>query len=175
MIINFKFINIFYLFFLFLILFLTVNSFSQETYCLNNNFLIVPNNSIHCYVKVSKKTQDEVSTISDFSEREKKYFDSEDYKEHLNQQKKFKEESLELKKFKDQEKKEDYWLVKKNEMDMKRRQDCEKRNNESIDINSSSRQLCFSNPNEKDKNVCMIKFPPNYTQKRYTSRAEYCY
>ena len=82
---------------------------------------------------------------------------------------------LELKKFKDQEKKEDYWLVKKREMDSKRKQDCEKRNNESIDINSSSRQVCFSNPNEKDKNICMRKFPPNYKEKKYTSRAENCY
>ena len=175
MIKNFKFINIFNLFFLFLILFSPVNLLSQEAYCLNNKFLIVPNNSIHCYVKVSKKTQDEVSAISDFVEREKKYFDSEEYNEHLNQQKKFEQESLELKKFKDQEKKEDYWLVKKSEMDSKRRQDCEKRNNESIDINSSSRQVCFSNPNEKDKNICMRKFPPNYKEKKYTSRAENCY
>lgn len=172
MIKNFKFINILYVFF---ILFLPVHLPSQETYCLNSKFLIVPNNSIDCYVKVSKKTQDEVSAISDFSEREKKYFDSEDYKEHLNRQKKFEQESLELKKSKDQKKEEDYWLVKKKEIDLKRRQDCEKRNNETIDINSSSRQVCFLNPNEKDKNICMKKFPPNYTQKKYTSRAEHCY
>jgi len=74
MIKNFKFINIFNLFFLFMILFSPVNLFSQEAYCLNNKFLIVPNNSIHCYVKVSKKTQNEVSSISDFVEREKKIF-----------------------------------------------------------------------------------------------------
>ena len=113
MIKNFKFINTFNFFFLFLILFSPVNLLSQEAYCLNNKFLIVPNNSIHCYVKVSKKTQDEVSAISDFVEREKKYFDSEDYKEHLNQQKKFKEESLEPKKFKDKEKRMIFGLLKK--------------------------------------------------------------
>jgi hypothetical protein len=71
MIKNFKFYKFFYLF---LILFSPVNLLSQEAYCLNNKFLIVPNNSIHCYVKVSKKTQDEVSAISDFVEREKKIF-----------------------------------------------------------------------------------------------------
>ena len=160
MINKFKFINIL-IFFYFYILFSPVNLFSQEVYCLNNKFLIVPSDSIHCYVKVSKKMQDEISAISDFAEREKKYLDSEDYKE--------------LKKFKDQEKKEDYWLVRKREADLKLRQDCQKRNNESIDINSSSRQVCISNPNEKDKNICFRKFPPNYKEKKYTSRAENCY
>jgi hypothetical protein len=52
-------------------IYLMANSFADQSYCLNNNFLEVPNNSINCYIRVSKKTLDEVTILNEFSDREK--------------------------------------------------------------------------------------------------------
>ena len=173
MIKNFKLKNIFFYFF-FLILFLSINLFSQEIYCLNSKFLPVPSNSIDCYVKVSKKTQDELSATKDLAEREKKYFNSEDFKEHLEQRKKIEKESLELKN-KEKSKVDDWSVKQREEIDRKRKEDCEKRNNDTYDVNSSARQVCLFDPNIKDKKICYQKFPPRYEQKKWTSRKENCY
>ena len=83
-------------------LYLMANSFADQSYCLNNNFLEVPNNSINCYIRVSKKTLDEVTILNEFSDREKKYFDSQEYKELLrskgNELQRIKDPSLNLEK-----------------------------------------------------------------------------
>ena len=150
-------------------IYLMANSFADQSYCLNNNFLEVPNNSINCYIRVSKKTLDEVTILNEFSDREKKYFDSQEYKELLSSKGKelqrIKDPSLNLEKKKEINQADDF--------NKRRKQECERRNRESIDSNSTARSVCMFQ--EKDKSICWKKFPPNYKPREYTSQKEFCY
>jgi len=162
-------------FYLFLLIINPIISFAQEKFCLNNQFLPTQNNPIHCYIKVSKKTYDDLSSINSYEEREKKYFASDDFKEFEKQRKEADRSSSQQNIIKKIDKPNESGAAgtelekKETELEKKRRlarEDCEKRQTYLYDVNAGARAACQSNKDVHDKNTCVAKYPPKYPDSR---------
>jgi len=136
-------------FYLFLLIINPTISFTEEKFCLNNQFLPTQNNSIHCYIKVSKKTYDDLSSINSYEERVKKYFTSDDFKEFEKQRKEADRSSGQQNIIKKIDKADENKAAE-TELEKRRRlarEDCEKRQTYLYDVNAGARAACQSNKN----------------------------
>jgi hypothetical protein len=155
-------------FYLFLLIINPTISFTEEKFCLNNQFLPTQNNSIHCYIKVSKKTYEDLSSINSYKEREKKYFASDDFKEIEKQRKEADRSSGQQNIIKKNDKPNENRAAE-TELEKRRRlerEDCEKRQTYLYDVNASARAACQSNKDVRDKNTCAAKYPPRYPESK---------